>query len=143
LAAAILATVLFSCLVAVVANSLAGRTGRHPAISQGEANAIAVAAIAESQPGAAGWIVTHSDLHPVSVSVSDVTGSPRFGSSWVACPIAVVEERLRLLGLGCPPPPVWAVEVSTTSRPTYHRALVEIDALTGKVLAWQVDDSLP
>jgi uncharacterized membrane protein YkoI len=38
---------------------------------------------------------------------------------------------------------VWAIEVASASRPTYRRALVEIDAITGEVLAWQIDDSLP
>jgi hypothetical protein len=143
LAVAVSSTILVSCLVAVAANSLAGRAGRHPVISQGEANAIAVSTVAKSQPGAPSWRVTHSDLHPVSASVPDATGSPRFGSSWAACPFPAVDEQLRRMGLGCPPPPVWAVEVATASRPTYHRALVEIDAVTGKVLAWQIDDSLP
>ena len=44
---------------------------------------------------------------------------------------------------GCPPGPVWAVQVETPSRTEGYKALVEVDALSGKTLAWQIDDALP
>jgi hypothetical protein len=136
-------SILFLCSVIAVAVDWTTGGARHPVVSQGKANAIAVSTITGSQPGTQTWVVTHSDFYPTSARVWDAAGSPRFGTSWVPCPRPAVEEGLRRLGLGCPPPPVWAVEVVTDSRSTYRKALVEIDAVTGKALAWQVDDSLP
>lgn len=117
--------------------------GLGPVIPARHAGVIAVSAITGSQGRSRAWVVTHSDFHPISFIVSDAAGSPRFGSSTVDCPGRVLEQRFQPLGIGCPPPPVWAVQVETSSRKENHKALVEIDALTGEVLGWQVDDTLP
>jgi hypothetical protein len=114
-----------------------------PVIPARQAEVIAVSAITESHGKSQPWLVTHTALHPISFIVSDSAGSPRFGSSTIACPGGILDQRFRPLGVGCPPPPVWAVQVETSSRTEGYKALVEIDALNGQVLGWQLDDTLP
>jgi hypothetical protein len=114
-----------------------------PVIPVRQAEVIAVSVITGSQRGSREWFVTHSALHPTSFIVSDSAGSPRFGSSTVTCPGRVLEQTFQPIGISCPPPPVWAVQVETSSRRENYKALVEIDALNGEVLGWQVDDTLP
>jgi hypothetical protein len=117
--------------------------GRVP-IAKSQAEATAVNTITESQSHAAPtWIVSHSTFHPYSVTVSDSSGQPRITSSWNPCAGGDIGRTLDREGILCPPPPVWAIEVATSSRPANHRALVEINALSGEVLAWFIDDTLP
>jgi hypothetical protein len=119
------------------------RHGRVP-IAKHQAEATAVHTIAQSQRRTApAWNVRHSKFHPYSATVSDSSGQPRITSSWNSCASGDVGRTLDQEGILCPPPPVWAIEVQTLSRPADHRALVEIDALSGDVLAWFIDDSLP
>jgi hypothetical protein len=114
-----------------------------PFIPGRQAEAVAVSTMAKSHGTSRTWVVTHSAFHPISSIVSDSAGSRRFGSSAVACPSEFVGRGLRRLGTECPPAPVWAVQVETPSRTEGYKALVEVDALSGKTLAWQIDDALP
>jgi len=129
--------------VIAVATTPIGGFKLGPFIPGRQAEAVAVSTMAESHGTSRTWVVTHSAFHPISSIVSDSAGSRRFGSSAVACPSEFVERGLRRLGTECPPAPVWAVQVETPSRTEGYKALVEVDALSGKTLAWQVDDSLP
>jgi hypothetical protein len=128
--------------VAAAATPRSGNGKLGPVIPARQAERIAMSTMNESHGSSLTWVVTHSTLHPISFIVSDSAGSPRFGSSMVACPSRFLERVLRRMG-GCPPPPVWAVQVETASRTADHKALVEVDAFTGQLLAWQVDDTLP
>ncbi len=122
---------------------LRGRSAGPGYIPVRQAEVIAVSAITGSQGTGKAWVVTDSALHPISFVVSDSAGSPRFGSSTVACPGGFLEQGFRPIGIGCPPPPVWAAQVQTSSQKENYKALVEIEALTADVLGWQVDDTLP
>lgn len=126
-----------------VATTPIGGVKLGPVIPGRQAEAVAVSTMAKSHGTSRTWVVTHSAFHPISSIVSDSAGSRRFGSSAVACPSEFLERGLRRLGTECPPAPVWAVQVETPSRTEAYKALVEVDALSGKTLAWQVDDSLP
>jgi hypothetical protein len=116
----------------------------HPSvISKQQAERIAIKTVSNSQPGAGDWTVAHSGFHTTSTTVPDRAGSPRFGSSSTRCPLGEVGAALDRVGVVCQPPPVWTVQVTTASRPTERVALVEIDATSGEVVSWLVDDRLP
>ena len=113
-------------------------------VPRSQAEATAIHTIAEAQQlTAPTWRVRHSNFHPYSATVSDSSGAQRIVSSWNSCVSGDVGRKLDQEGILCPPPPVWAIEVQTSSRPTNHKALVEIDALSGAVMAWFIDDTLP
>ncbi len=113
-------------------------------IPRSQAEATAIRTIAQSQRRTAPtWDVRHSRFHPYSATVSDSSGQRRIVSSWNSCASGYIGRELIRDGVLCPPPPVWAIEVQTSSRPADHRAFVEIDALSGDVLSWFIDDSLP
>lgn len=120
-----------------------GKVAYGPLIHRKQAEQAAIATISQSQHGATHWTVSDSAFHNASTTVTDRGGSQRFGSSWMPCPLVGLGAVLERVGIACPPPPVWTVEVTTSSRPTDRRALVEIDAASGEVLSWLVDDSLP
>lgn len=140
---AVMPFVVAACWYVAAAATPIGDVKLGPIIPGRQAEAVAVSAMTKSQSTSRTWVVTHSAFHPISSIVSDSAGSPRFGSSAVACPFRLLERGLSRLETGCPPGPVWAVQVETPSRMERYKALVEIDALTGKTLAWQVDDTLP
>ena len=145
LAAVLAGSFAFALLVAGLSGlgyqALTGR-GKVP-IARNQAEATAIRTLAQSQSAAPTWVVRHSKFHPYSATVSDSSGQPRIASSWNSCASGFVGRTLEQEGIVCPPPPVWAIEVGTPSRPADHRALVEIDALSGGVLAWFIDDTLP
>ena len=120
-----------------------GKVAHQPLIPRQQAERTAVAALTRSQPGTAEWTVSDAAFHNASTTVTDRGGNQRFGSSWTQCPWVGVGAALNRVGITCPPSPVWAIQVATSSRPTNRRALVEIDAASGEVLSWLVDDSLP
>ncbi len=120
-----------------------GKEAYGPLIHRQQAEQTAVATISQSQHGTTHWIVVDTIFHNESTTVTDRGGGRRFGSSWTPCPLVFVGSVLNRLGIACPPPPVWTVEVTTLSRPTDRKALVEIDAVSGDAISWLVDDSLP
>ena len=120
-----------------------GHNAYRPLIPREQADQVAIATISRSQSGASQWTVTDSAFHNESTTVTDRMGNRRFASSWNPCPWGGAGAVLNRVGITCPPPPVWAIQVSTSSRPTGRKALVEVDATSGAVVSWLIDDSLP
>jgi hypothetical protein len=99
------------------------------AISENRAEAAAVAKMQQTHPGQTGSI-TLSRFHLVSTRVSDSAGQT-LSSSWIPCFVTGRSGPLRLLT--CPPPAVWAIELTT---PSHERnALVVVEAQSGLVQA--------
>ena len=98
-------------------------------LSENRAEAAAIAKMQQTHPGQS-WSVTLARFHPVSTRVSDSAGQT-LSSSWIPCFASARSGPLGLLT--CPPPAVWAIELTTPSKE--RKALVVVEAQSGVVQA--------
>jgi hypothetical protein len=120
----IAATFIGACALGYMASTLTSTV----AVSKTRAEAAALARVQQRHPGES-YLVTRIQFQLLSNKVSDSVGQS-YGSSWTAC-FTSIQGSSPLGLLRCPPPAVWAVELTTASK--QQQALVVVDAQSGAV----------